>query len=288
MDEDQAGPDPGKSHVALAGPDTESTHDEFMANVYPKVHESLKFPADEHVILEDPSSLTGTLSLMKNMEDAYTIRDQFFNDKSTEDEPGKLNVEAEVVSMVTAQIYQASSLVPPMSTPVIDLSPPKPAPSTTQAPVFTVTTSTTTTTRPLLPPPQQQSITDSELVARVTALEQKFMTFEQKSKKPDNTTQNLGSRVFNLELRDMPYKIDETVRETIKEAVHVALQAPLRDRFRDLPNADVKEMLHQRMFETGSYKLLPKHVALYEALEASMERAQRDKFFAEQDKSRKR
>ncbi|GKB40177.1 hypothetical protein Tco_0885119 [Tanacetum coccineum] len=118
----------------------------------------------------------------------YTNGDQFFNDKSTEDEPGKLNVEAEVVSMVTAQIYQASSSVPPMSTPVIDLSPPKPAPSTTQAPVFTTTTSTTTTTRPLPPPPQQQSITDSELAARVTTLEQKFAAFEQKSKTLDNTT----------------------------------------------------------------------------------------------------
>ncbi|GKG61783.1 hypothetical protein Tco_0623500, partial [Tanacetum coccineum] len=33
---------------------------------------------------------------------------------------------------------------------------------------------------------------------------------------------------------------------------------------------------------------LPEHVALYEALEVSMERAQRDEFFAEKDKSRKR
>ncbi|GJV26839.1 hypothetical protein Tco_1383287 [Tanacetum coccineum] len=92
--EDQARPDPGESRVALAGPDPKLTHDEFMANVYPKVHESLKFSADEHVILEDPLSSTGTLSSMKNLEDAYTIGDQFFNDKSTEDEPEKFNVEA--------------------------------------------------------------------------------------------------------------------------------------------------------------------------------------------------
>ncbi|GKE66868.1 hypothetical protein Tco_1521029, partial [Tanacetum coccineum] len=38
---------------------------------------------------------------MKNLEDAYAIEDQFINDKSTDDEPGKLNVEAEAVSMVT-------------------------------------------------------------------------------------------------------------------------------------------------------------------------------------------
>ncbi|GKE38827.1 hypothetical protein Tco_1462232 [Tanacetum coccineum] len=42
------------------------------------------------------------------------------------------------------------------------------------------------------------------------------------------------------------------------------------------------------MFETSSYKSLPEHIALYEALEASMERAQMDEFLAKKDKSRKR
>ncbi|GJT44319.1 hypothetical protein Tco_0953034 [Tanacetum coccineum] len=86
MDEDQAGRDPGESSVALDGPDPESTHAEFMADLYPKVQESLKFLADEHVILEEPLSSFGTLSSMKNMDDAYTIGDQFINDKATEDE----------------------------------------------------------------------------------------------------------------------------------------------------------------------------------------------------------
>ncbi|GKD75855.1 hypothetical protein Tco_1334137, partial [Tanacetum coccineum] len=56
--------------------------------------------------------------------------------------------------------------------------------------------------------------------ARVTSLEQKFTAFEQKSKNLDNTTQNLGSRVFTLELRDPPHKIDEAIRENVKEAIH--------------------------------------------------------------------
>ncbi|GJS13764.1 hypothetical protein Tco_0408236 [Tanacetum coccineum] len=129
--------------------------------------------------------------------------------------------------MVTVPIHQASSAVPPLSTPVIDISSPKPAPSTTQAPIFTATTMTTTTTLPLPPPPQQQSSTDSELAASVKALEKKFSYLEQKSKNLDNTTQNLGSRVFTLDLRDLPYKIDQTVYEVVKEAVHVDLQAPL-------------------------------------------------------------
>ncbi|GJW44376.1 hypothetical protein Tco_0073175 [Tanacetum coccineum] len=287
MDEDQARPGPGISRVALVGPDPEPTHDEFMDDLYPKVQESLKFLTDEHVILEDPLSSTGTHSSMKNLEDAYAIGDQFINDKSTEDEPGKLNVEAEVVSIVTVPIYQASSLVPPLSTPVIDLSPPKPAPSTTQAPIFTTTTTTTTPTT--LPPPlQQQSITESKLAERVAALEKKFSDLEQTNKNLDNTTRNLRSRVYTLELRYQPHKIDEAVRENVKEVVQIALQAPLRDRFKDLLEEDMKEMLHQRMFESGTYKSLPKHIALYEALEASMARAQRDEFLDEKDKSRKR
>ncbi|GJU47999.1 hypothetical protein Tco_1217554 [Tanacetum coccineum] len=286
MDEDQAGSDPGISRVALTGPDPEPTHDEFMADLYPKVQESLKFLADKHVILEDPLSLTGSLSSMKNLEDAYAIGDQFINDKSTYDEPGKLNVEAEVVSMVTVPIYQASSFVPPLPTLVIDLSPPKPASSTTQTPILTATTMTTTT--PIPPPPQQQSSTESELAERVAALEKKLSDLEQNNKNLDNTTRNLGFRVYTLELRDLPYKINEAVRENVKEAFQIALQAPLQDRFRDLSEDDMKEMLHQRMFESGSYKSLPEHIALYEALEASMECAQRDEFLAEKDKSRKR
>ncbi|GJU76084.1 hypothetical protein Tco_1273154 [Tanacetum coccineum] len=186
MDEDQSGPDPGISRVALAGLDPEPTHDEFMFDLYPKVQESLKFPTDEHVILEDPLSSTGNLSSIMNLEDAYAIGDQFINDKSTDDEPGKLNVEAEVVSMVTVLIYQAASFVPPLSTPVFDLLPPKHASSTTQIPIFTATTTTTTT--PLLPPPQQQSITESELVERVAALEKKLSDLEQTNKNLDNTT----------------------------------------------------------------------------------------------------
>ncbi|GKF13546.1 hypothetical protein Tco_0055008, partial [Tanacetum coccineum] len=229
----------GHAHVG----DPVPTHDEFMADLYPKVQESLKFLADEHVILEDPLSSTGTLSSIKNLEDAYAIGGQFINDKSTNAEPGKLNVEAEVVSMVIVPIYQAPSFVPPLSTPVIDLSPPKPASSTTQTSIFTATTTTT----PLPPPPQQQSTTESELAT-----------------------------VYTLELRDLPHKTNEAVRENFKEAVQIALQAPLRDRFRDLSEEDMKEMLHQRMFETCSYKSLLKHITLYEALEASMKRGQRD------------
>ncbi|GJV19576.1 hypothetical protein Tco_1368596 [Tanacetum coccineum] len=185
-----------------AGSDTDETPE---SRPQPKqVQESLKFPADEHVILEDPLSLTGTLSSTRNLEDAYTIWDQFINDKSTNDEPGKLNVEAEVVSMVTVPIYQALSYVPPLITP---------------------------------------------LAERVAVLEKKLSDLEHNNKNLDNTTRNLGSSVYTLELRDLPHKINEAVHENVKEAVQIALQAPFQDHFRDLSEEDIKEMLHQRMFK---------------------------------------
>ncbi|GKA02942.1 hypothetical protein Tco_0675723, partial [Tanacetum coccineum] len=139
------------------------------------VQESLKFLADEHVILEDPLSSTRTLSSMKNLEDAYAIGDQFINDKSTNDEPGKLNVEAKVVTMVIVPIYQASSSVPPFTT-------------------------------------------ESDLAERVASLEKKLSDLEQTNKNLDNTTWNLGYRVYTLELRNLPHKINEAVHENVKEA----------------------------------------------------------------------
>nr|GEX60607.1 hypothetical protein [Tanacetum cinerariifolium] len=232
MKEDQAGSDPVKSHVAPAGPNPKSIHDDFVATVYPKVHESLKHTTEEHVHVENPLSSSGTLSSMKNL-DNFNFGDKFVNDNPTKEDSSKTNVETKVESMVIVLIHQASSSAHPLFTPVIDLTPPKKVSSTIQE-------------------------------------------------------QALSSMIFTLELRYLSYKIDQTINEVVKVVVHVALQAPLRLRFRELPEADMKDILHQHMFESGSYKSLPKHVALYEALEASMKRANMGEFLAEKDKSRKR
>nr|GEY87350.1 hypothetical protein [Tanacetum cinerariifolium] len=88
------------------------------------------------------------------------------------------------------------------------------------------------------------------LAAHVTTLEKKFADFEQKSQTLANATQNLRSRVFTLKLWDMPHKINQTINEVSKEAIHIAFQVPLRDHFREQPEANMKESLHQRMFES--------------------------------------
>nr|GEY67277.1 monodehydroascorbate reductase [Tanacetum cinerariifolium] len=62
------------------------------------------------------------------------------------------------------------------------------------------------------------------------------------------------------------------VSEVVTDAVDWAMQAPLRNRFRDLPEADMKEILHQRMWESNSYKSHEDHMQLFEALEKSINR----------------
>nr|GEU70545.1 hypothetical protein [Tanacetum cinerariifolium] len=262
MDKDQDRPNPGQSHEALARPNPEPMH--------------------------VTSLLQWALSSMKNLDDAFTFDDQFLNDKPIKEEPTKTTMETKAESMVSVPIHQASTLVLPLSTPIIDILPPKLVSSPLQELVIAATTEATTTTLPLPPPPQQQSTKDSLLASRVSTIEQRCAILKKKHKLQDQKTQALSSRIFTLELRDLPHKINQTINEVVKEAVHVALQAPLRYRFRELPEADMKEIRHQRIFESVSYKSLPEHVALYENLEASMERANRDEFLAEKDKSQKR
>ncbi|GJV64374.1 retrovirus-related pol polyprotein from transposon TNT 1-94 [Tanacetum coccineum] len=244
--EEKVGPNPGQSHVALVGPNPEPMHDDFIAIVYPNVHESLKHTTEEHVHLENPLSSLGTLSSMKNLEDNFTFGDQFINDKPAKEDPGKTNMETKVESMVTVPIQQVSSSAPPLSTPVINLTSPKPVSSTIYA------------------------------------------NFEKKNKVQDQTAQALSSRIFTLENHDLYSIIDKCINENVKEAVQDALQAPIHELFRELLELEMKEILLDRMFESGSYRSLLEHTALYEALDASMERENREEFMDVTAKSRKR
>ncbi|GJZ49511.1 integrase, catalytic region, zinc finger, CCHC-type containing protein [Tanacetum coccineum] len=177
QDEGQAGPNPESqpqsSHVVHAGPNLEhmdfevtnsSTQqnpeqmdEEFTTTAYPSVQENLKLPTEDQVILEEPASSAGTLYSLQNLDKELSFTNQFLVEKSQEDEPDKSNTEAEVQSMVTVPIPQDTSLVPLMTTPVIDLTLSQPVSTTIQAPLPTSTsivTAITTTTSLLLPPPQ--------------------------------------------------------------------------------------------------------------------------------------
>nr|GEW51544.1 hypothetical protein [Tanacetum cinerariifolium] len=80
--EDQARSDPGIDHATLTGSDhepmqmTEGAEDQARSDPV----------KDENVILEEPTSPSGILSSMKNLDDTDNFGDDFLNDVPTEDE----------------------------------------------------------------------------------------------------------------------------------------------------------------------------------------------------------
>nr|GFD26014.1 hypothetical protein [Tanacetum cinerariifolium] len=56
-----------------------------------------------------------------------------------------------------------------------------------------------------------------------------------------------GSRLYKLKNLDIPQQVSKAVDEIVTDAIDWAIQAPFYNRFRDLPEADMKEILHQRM-----------------------------------------
>nr|GEW72952.1 hypothetical protein [Tanacetum cinerariifolium] len=183
---DAAESQPQSSHVVHAGPnlepmDIEATDaspfqnpeqldEEVTTTAYLNVQENLKLLSEDSMIPEEPASSTKTLSYLQNLEKELSFTDQFFMEKQQEEEPGKTNAEAEVQSMVSILIHQDTSSVPPMTTPVIDLT-------TSQFgspfPTSSATTSTVMATTIPPPPPQpQQSTTDPTLMKHIDELEQ--------------------------------------------------------------------------------------------------------------------
>nr|GEX61906.1 retrotransposon protein, putative, Ty1-copia subclass [Tanacetum cinerariifolium] len=209
--EDQAGPTPGNDHEALAGSNPEPMNEDFYAVVYPK-----------------------------NLDETGNFEDHFINDNLTEDERSKPKANIEVISSVTVLISQAETSIP-MSTSAIDISSPQPS-LHFNAPLMTATTETTTILA-LPPPPPSQSSTNSELAARVAELEKRNTELERVFTIQNKMTNNLASRIFTLDHRDLEYKIDNYVCKLVKEYVQTALRAPLLQSFQDLSEGEMKEML---------------------------------------------
>ncbi|GKB08132.1 hypothetical protein Tco_0836416 [Tanacetum coccineum] len=97
-----------------------------------------------------------------------------------------------------------------------------------------------------------------------------------------------GSRLYKLENLNIPHQVSKAVDEIVTDAVDWAIQAPLRDRFRDLPEADMKEILHHRMWESNSYQAHEDHKQLYEALEKSMARDHTDQLLTDLAEAQKK
>ncbi|GJV18939.1 retrovirus-related pol polyprotein from transposon TNT 1-94 [Tanacetum coccineum] len=307
QDEGQAGPNPGdntepqpqSTPVVHAGPNLEHTDDEatnasnrphpeqidegFIATAYPKVQENLKLTVEEQVILEEPASSTGTLSSLQHLAKDLSFGDQFFNDKPSEADNEKTTADTEAESMVSITIHQDTSAIPLMSSPVIDLTTKPDSPEVHRPPPPTITT----TTFPLPPQPQQSTI-ESIMIKRIGELEQIMANLIQDNKHLEERLDSHGSCLYLLENLDIPYQVSKAVDHIVTDAVDWAIQAPLRDRFRDLPEADMKEILHHRMWESKSYQAHEDHTMLYEALEKSMARDNKDQLLSDLAEARKK
>ncbi|GJV48692.1 retrovirus-related pol polyprotein from transposon TNT 1-94 [Tanacetum coccineum] len=242
--------------------------EEFTATAYPNIQENLKLTVDDPVIPEEPASSTGTLSSLQHLAKDFSFGDQFFNDKPPEANNEKATTDTEAESMVSITIHQDTSVIPPMTSPVIDLvsvpdSPTvhRPLPTTTTA---TATTTTTIMTTIPLPPQPQQVSSDSILINRLGELEQHIADLVDANQALEERLDKHGSRLYRLENQDIPNQVSKAVDEIVTDAVDWAMHAPLRERFRDLPEADMKEILHNRMWESKSYQTHEEQIRIKE------------------------
>nr|GEW46672.1 uncharacterized mitochondrial protein AtMg00810-like [Tanacetum cinerariifolium] len=191
-DESQAGPNPD----VLTQPHPEQMDEGFTATAYPKVQENLKLTVKEQVILEEPTSSTGTLSSLQHLAKDLSFGDLFFNDKPSKADNEKTTVETEAGSMVSVIIQQDTSVIPPMTTPIVDLTSRPDSPNVHRLLQATATETTTTTTITIHPsPPQpQQSTTDSMLMKRIGELEHIMANLIQDNKHLEERLDSHGAR----------------------------------------------------------------------------------------------
>ncbi|GJX65973.1 hypothetical protein Tco_0300316 [Tanacetum coccineum] len=287
QEEGQAGPNPGNDTVsqpqstpavhaepnlehtnveatdASSQPQPEQMDEGFTATVYPNVLENLKLTVDEPVIPEEPASSTGTLSSLQHLAKDFSFGDQFFNDKPSEADNEKTTADTEAESMVSVIIHQDISTIPPMISPVIDLVS-RPDSSNVHRPLPTTATATATTTTTitmlLLPPQPQQGSLDPTLLKYIGELEQHIADLVDANLALEERLDKHGSRLYRLENQDIPNQVSKAVDEIVMDAVDWAMQAPLRKRFRDMPETDMKEILHNRIWESKSYQTHKDHM----------------------------
>nr|GEV05401.1 E-beta-farnesene synthase [Tanacetum cinerariifolium] len=304
-DKDQAGPDPGAQAEGQMGTNagtldegqTVSNPDEmsegqarpdldegFLAMAYSKIQESLKLAVEEHLLLEEHASSSRTLSSLHHLSRDISFRDQFFSDKPSDTDK---NTENEFESMVNVPIQQALSSI--MALPIIDLTSRPVSPKVHQQ-FKATTTDTTTTTTTTVPPPiaQQQSSTEAMMIKRIDELEHIMSDLLKVNKEMEARLDKHRARLYTLEQLDIPQQVSKAISEVATKAVDWAMQAPLRNRFRDLPKADMKEILHHRIWESESYKSHEDHMQLFEALEMLMNRDHSEELVQDLAEARKK
>nr|GFC54121.1 hypothetical protein [Tanacetum cinerariifolium] len=192
----------------------------FTATAYPMVYENLKLTVEEQVHLVEPASSSRTLSSLQHLTKDLSFVYIFFSDKPSEADNDKANVETEAESMVSVTIQQDMSSIPLMTTPLINLTlrPESPKMHQLHKATATKTTTTTTATTTILP----------------DELEHIMANLIQENKKLEQRVDSYEARMYTLEQLDIPHQVSKAINEVVTDAVDWSMQAPIRNRFRDL------------------------------------------------------
>nr|GEX83033.1 hypothetical protein [Tanacetum cinerariifolium] len=126
------------------------------------------------------------------------------SEKPSEADNDKETAETEAESMVSVTIQQDTSSIPPMTTPIIDLTSRPESPKVHQL-LKATATETTTTIHPL-PSQPQQSTTDSMLMKHIGELKHVMANLIQDNKQFEQRLDSHGARLYTLENLDIPHQ----------------------------------------------------------------------------------
>ncbi|GJS11661.1 retrovirus-related pol polyprotein from transposon TNT 1-94 [Tanacetum coccineum] len=201
QDEGQAGPDPGKLDEGQAGPNPDD-----VAKSQPLPTPSvLAGPNLEH------SDLYRTVVLsLQHLAKDFSFGDQFLNDKPSEADNEKTTADTEAESMVSVTVQQDTSVIPPMTSPVISPVPRSDSPNV-HSPLLTTTTTTsaTTTTTLPLPPQPQQGPSDPIIIKHIGELKEFITNLVEENQALETRLDKQGSRINKLETMNLPKMIRE-------------------------------------------------------------------------------
>nr|GFC14616.1 hypothetical protein [Tanacetum cinerariifolium] len=142
-----------------------------------------------------------------------------FSDKPSNADNDKVNAETEVEAMVSVTIQQNMSSIPPMTSPIIDLTSRPESPKVHQQ-LKAISTETTTTTTTLPPPPyQQQSTREAMMMKRIDDLEHIMANLIQENKGLEERLDSHGALLYILKQLDIPHQVSKAVNEVVTDAV---------------------------------------------------------------------
>nr|GFA19548.1 hypothetical protein [Tanacetum cinerariifolium] len=92
------------------------------------------------------------------------------------------------------------------------------------------------------------------MMKHIGELEHIMANLIQVNKEMEERLDKHRARLYTLKQLDIPQQVSKVVSEVVTDAIDKVMQAPLENRFRDLPKADMKEELEQDLAEARKRK----------------------------------